>query len=319
MKHPCYKTLLFYIFLLVTTRSPVTDAAPLKSLFSGIDQALTDNQYQPRIIREWIVHQRGFVDQIYEKGSSAILVKFGIRDNKPEQPRRLISHPKGFFYQDRNEDGLTFSLFFYQISESQARSLLLAIDSSHTTHLHWIHQLLIPKASAKEAQCQNEETPEILNFGRELDQKFLTEITMTCSSAAGSGAQTKLNENLELLDPTNLPSVNLSAFWDEAVKSYEAIRELIPQLAPMMDELSEVLAQFHPKLKLNVICAAIGSQTVEYLTPGGVVKKLILLKSKIAGLNKLIAILRSLSKLYNKHSNSKWLDKATRRIGACSL
>ena len=87
----------------------------------------------------------------------------------------------------------------------------------------------------------------------------------------------------------------------------------------MMKELSQLTKNLNPTLKLNLICSAIGSKLFETITPGGVVKQLVFLKSKIEGLKKFIGTFKILSQLYDKYPKSKTLDKITKKVGACAI
>ncbi len=291
------------------------EGRPLQSL----DPFFASLAYRPLLYPDLLNGQKAFVDQIYKKGSKAILVKLAIKTKTPNTMDKLLHHKKGFYFSSLTNANVPYSFFFYGVSESEAKSYLKKIAAKNFVKTELLQLLFGARAWAEAPKCESALKDVLVSFGAELNQKTIQDIAWTCSSAAGAGAKNKAEESIETLNPVNIANMDLSNFWDESVKTYEMLKELVPQLEPMMNELSGLLENFHPSLKLNLICSAIGSQTVEAITPGGVFRKLVFLKSKIAGLKKLMDMLKGMSKLYEKFPKSKTLDEATRRVGACAI
>lgn len=286
---------------------------------TAVDHFFEQRDYRP-LLHQALLEDRGaFLDQIYKQGSKVILFTWGLKPQSTSDIGKLISHEKGFYYNSNTKNSVPYTLFFYHFSGSEAKSLSKQLESNYFSHFEFLKFFMGPKAQAETPVCESGSNDILLSFGNELNQKALQEIAWTCASAAGSGVESKAGEMIDTVTPENFPSLDLSTFWSESVKTYETLKELVPQLQPLMNELSGLLEKFHPSLKLNLICSAIGSQTVEAITPGGVIKKLVFLKSKIEGLKKMMAMLKGISKLYDKHPKSKTLEEATQRIGACAI
>jgi hypothetical protein len=262
-------------------------------------QLFASFEYRPLLHPELLKGQSTFVDQIYRKGSKAILLKLGLKPKSKNTLGKLLPHEKGFYYH--------------------AENYLKQIELKNVVKVELLQWVIGSQAWAETKTCEHDPKDILVSFGDQLNQQTIQEIAWTCSSAASEGVKNKAEETIELLNPENLLNVNVGNFWDESVKTYEMLKELVPQLEPMMNELSGLLEKFHPSLKINLICSAIGSQSVEAITPGGVIKKLVFLKSKIEGLKKFMAMLKGMSKLYEKFPKSKTLEEATRRVGACAI
>lgn len=263
-----------------------------------------------------------FVDQIYQEKNKAVLFKFmqGKYDNK--STNRFITKQSGFMYSLELGKGIAASFFFYHMTKHESKRVIDQIQKSVASTASPWQKLILESAEASEVNCSKQSSDVLFTVGEKLDQDTIDSIAWTCAAAAGDGVKNKANETIDMVSPSNLANladIDLEKFWDESVKTYETLQELLPQLKPMLKELSQLLDQFHPKLKLNLLCSAVGSQVVDVITPGGVIKKLVILKSKITGLKKLMESLKALSKLYEKFPRSQTLEKATQRIGACAL
>jgi hypothetical protein len=285
----------------------------------AIDLFFRKKDFKLLLHYQLLTNKRVFVDQIYQSHDKAVMIKFGINPKDLNQFRKIETLNFGSFYNDLNEQGVPFSIFFYNIPISEIRELIAEIPVKKISQRDLIQTLFVSKSWADSNSCSQSFASNVFAFSDELNQKSLGEIAWTCSAAAGSGAEKKGEDTIDMINPTNLSGIEISAFWSKSVKTYEAIKVLVPQLEPMMNQLGELLKTVHPKLKLNLICSAIGAQVVDAITPGGVIKKVVFLKNKIEALKKLMETLKGMSKLYEKYPDSKTLEKATQRVGACAI
>lgn len=90
-------------------------------------------------------------------------------------------------------------------------------------------------------------------------------------------------------------------------------------MSPILKNFNELFKKLNPSFKLDFICASLGSQVLEFLTPGGVYKKILSLKSKLQNIKKLQTSLKAISDLYDQFPHSKTLKNASQKIGACAL
>lgn len=293
--------------------------AGVPNQLKAIDLFFRKKDFKLLLHYQLLTDQRVFVDQIYQSHDKSVMIKFGINPKDLNQFRKLETFSFGSFYNDLNEQGVPFSIFFYNIPISEIRELIAEIPVKKISQRDLLQTLFVSKSWAGGNTCSPNFASSLFSFNDELNQKSLGEIAWTCSAAAGSGAEKKGEETFDMINPMNLSDIEISAFWSKSVKTYEAIKELMPQLEPMVNQLGELLKTVHPKLKLNLICSAIGAQVVDAITPGGVLKKVVFLKNKIEALKKLMETLRGMSKLYEKYPHSKTLEKATQRMGACAI
>jgi hypothetical protein len=303
--------MLFSLFI-----SPLSFASKDSSVLS-MEKYLAKQKYQFLLEQNPTEKKLTFVDQIYENQEKVIMLKMGLQLKSQSSLRQLYDLGFGYSYSDVTTEGLAFSILFYKIPVAEVKIILRQLWHKKTVRLEWIDLLFESKVYADEKKCNPNKWDILFSFKNELNQKSLKELVWTCSSAVEQGVEKKIDENIDTVK--SLTDIELKSFWSDMVKTYESIKELIPQILPLVNEMGTMLDKFNPALKLNLICSALGAQLPELAVPGGVLKKIAFLKKKLSTLKPILGTLNRISKLYDKHPNSKILKKATERIGACAL
>jgi hypothetical protein len=308
---------LFLLTLLSATQCFANSIKEFESTINYINQEFESNHYISLIEQFDFLPTRTFVDQIYQKSDQAVMIKWGVRPINKDLMGKLQNLGFGLTFNDYTSAGIPFSLFFLKIPTEEVEPLLNIVLKALKSKTSFLYHLFGAQAYANSCKATRPES--LLSFGEELNLASFKKLVWSCSAAADKGFENKVSEYLDFLDPKNWQPINISSFWSESLKAYNSLKDLIPKLGPILKDFNNIFKKFNPNFKTDFICSSLGSQFIEYISPGGMVKKLFSLKNKITSLKHLQNILKQISNLYEKYPNSKTLQNATQRVGACAL
>lgn len=268
------------------------------------------------------------VDQVFAKNEETIFLKLGMKVSDEKLYGKILPHKKGFLFHAKTESKTPYALFFYEMTFDQVRDVLeksgqvqiskpLRNDSFSKFEIFYRLTNLEARAASPVA-CKSQ-----LAIVRNANEMVIAgafavgDVLKSCAVSALKGVQDGVQNSWETIKKV---FQNPAQLWDDVVKTYEQIKDLVLNLGTRLTEFFNTMKNTDPAILAEIACSTMANVIVSSMIGGGLAKAGLMIGAKIAALSKagIKSALAAMSRIQKLNPNSPHMKNLARDVVACA-